>query len=108
MISTTLYKENVWINLPYGGIESINMNKPYQITVSDIIRKLEDMMFRIGKAYTIDIAVNYVESINIERLSNTITLMFESQNLKHQHKLTPEKKEYGDYIIIKLYVEEHV
>lgn len=68
MISTTLYKENVWMNLPYGGIESIN----------------------------------------IERLSNTITLMFESQNLKHQHKLTPEKKEYGDYIIIKLYVEEHV
>lgn len=92
MISTTLYKENVWIALPYGGIESINMNKPYKITVSDIIRKLEDMMFRIGKAYTIDIAVNDVESINIERLSNTITLMFESQNLKHQHKLTPEKK----------------
>lgn len=108
MISTFDYKENVWLNLPYDGIESINIYKHYGITVSDIISKLENIMFRIGKAYTIVIAVNDIESINIERLSKTITLMFESQNLKHQHKLTTEKKEHGDYITIELYVEEHV
>lgn len=108
MISTVGYKENVWLNLPYDGIESVNIYKPYGITVSDIISKLENIMFRIGKAYTIVIAVNDIESINIERLSSTITLMFESQNLKHQHKLTTENKEHGDYITIELYVEEHV
>jgi hypothetical protein len=108
MISTIDYKEDVWLTIPYDGIENINMCKPYDVTVSDIIRKMENIMFRIGKACTIFIALDNIESINIERLSNTITLMFESQNLKHQHKLTTENKEHGDYIIIKLYVEEHV